>query len=68
MMKQPKDKSVVKKDARFKIPNSVKMKVIRYFKNNSNNSTTAIAKHYKLKLRTVNTILDNHLKQTLKLK
>ena len=46
---------------RTRIPNSVRMKVIRYFKNNSDNSSPTIAKHYGINVKTVNAILDKHL-------
>lgn len=55
-----------KKDKRFKIPNSVRVKVIRYFKNHNNNSSTAIAKHYDINVKTVNRILDKHLNKKTK--
>ena len=53
-------------DNRFKIKNSVRIKVIRYFKNNSDNSSTTIARYYGINVKTVNAILDKHLNKKFK--
>jgi predicted transcriptional regulator len=51
------------KNTLYKIPGPVRMKVVRYFKNNSNNSSPEIAKHYNMNVKTVNLILDKYFKK-----
>jgi len=48
--------------AREKIPDDVRKKVILFFNSYPDNSVKTIADFYNLNFRTVNRIIDNHLK------
>lgn len=54
---------IPKYTAREKIPADVRKKVILFFNTYKDNSTKTIADFYNLNFRTVNRIIDGHLKK-----